>query len=428
MVGGLARSEVDDAGFVWDIGGHVGFSRFPLYNEVATRALKGDWACHRRCARIYLAGRFVPYPYQLNVHRVSRRRACRAAAEMLLARRGPPPPGESFARWARRYFGSAVSGDFLLPYNEKVWGYPAESLGTQWIADRVALPRPSTLLYSALFGRGKADWGPNRSFRFPRRGGTGALWQALARSLPPGVLTLSAPVEAIDPTSRTVETADECIGFDTLISSIPLPELLQRLSGIPAATREAGGALRHSAVHVVGFGFQGPRPAILDGLSWVYFPEPEIPFHRVTVLSNYSPHNVPPLLGAWSLLVEASETPWQPVATENLAGRTLAALEKANLVPRGAEPVSVWQHREAYGYPTPTVDRDTILARLLPALEARGIYSRGRFGAWRYEVSNQDHCFMQGVEIVDRLVRGRAENVVTLSGTTPPRAAARAAG
>ena len=46
---------------------------------------------------------------------------------------------------------------------------------------------------------------------------------------------------------------------------------------------------------------------------------------------------------------------------------------------------------------------------MLPALEQFDIYSRGRFGAWKYEVSNQDHSFMQGVEAVERIVNAREE-------------------
>jgi hypothetical protein len=42
-------------------------------------------------------------------------------------------------------------------------------------------------------------------------------------------------------------------------------------------------------------------------------------------------------------------------------------------------------------------------------LESRHIYSRGRFGAWKYEVSNQDHSFMQGVEVANRLLSGEPE-------------------
>lgn len=40
------------------------------------------------------------------------------------------------------------------------------------------------------------------------------------------------------------------------------------------------------------------------------------------------------------------------------------------------------------------------------------IYSRGRFGAWKYEVGNMDHSFMQRVEMVERILLGNEERIV----------------
>ncbi|MEL7485524.1 MAG: hypothetical protein AAFN41_14375, partial [Planctomycetota bacterium] len=71
--------------------------------------------------------------------------------------------------------------------------------------------------------------------------------------------------------------------------------------------------------------------------------------------------------------------------------------------------VSTWVKRVDYSYPTPSVERDDILAKVIPWLESHGIYSRGRFGLWKYEVSNTDHSVMQGVEVVDRILLGKEE-------------------
>ena len=74
--------------------------------------------------------------------------------------------------------------------------------------------------------------------------------------------------------------------------------------------------------------------------------------------------------------------------------------------------VSTFHRRLEYGYPTPFLGRDAALAAVDAALRPARVLSRGRFGAWRYEVSNQDHSFMQGVEAADWLVSGRPEETV----------------
>jgi UDP-galactopyranose mutase len=66
-----------------------------------------------------------------------------------------------------------------------------------------------------------------------------------------------------------------------------------------------------------------------------------------------------------------------------------------------------------YTYPLPGIERNGALEVIHPYLESRGISSRGRFGAWRYEVGNMDHSVAQGVEWVNRVVRGETADELT---------------
>jgi hypothetical protein len=71
-----------------------------------------------------------------------------------------------------------------------------------------------------------------------------------------------------------------------------------------------------------------------------------------------------------------------------------------------------WYHRAEYAYPIPTLSRDGIVNSLLPDLMRSGILSRGRFGAWLYEVGNMDHSFMQGFEAAAHVLFGAPELTV----------------
>jgi protoporphyrinogen oxidase len=193
-----------------------------------------------------------------------------------------------------------------------------------------------------------------------------------------------------------------------LISTMPINRLvdLSRLHDLAPVAE----TLLSSDVHVVGLGIEGELPCALTDRKWVYFPESSVPFYRATILSNFAPSNCPP--GHWSLLTESAQSAHRPIDLANHVEDVIAAFHREKIIPPGSRIVSRFQHVAAPGYPTPTLERDHALAALHAALETLGVYSRGRFGAWRYEIANQDHCFLQGAELAARLVCGHPELIL----------------
>src|SRR5262249_27618042 len=100
--------------------------------------------------------------------------------------------------------------------------------------------------------------------------------------------------------------------------------------------------------------------------------------------------------------------------------KTIKGLEANKLLGAGNKIISKWLYSAEYGYPTPSLERDEILKDVISTLDAIGAFSRGRFGGWKYEVSNQDHSFMQGVEWVNRIVTNEPEQTYRVDTNRDP--------
>ncbi len=201
-------------------------------------------------------------------------------------------PPAHFDAWLADTFGDELADLFMRPYNRKVWGYPLDWLDAAWIGDRVAVPDVDRVRQNIEQYRDDPSWGPNRRFRFPLRGGTGAIWRRVASMIPSGRLRFRQRIVRIDTDRRTVVDADGGrTPYDTLVSTMPLDRLVAIAEPLAPGAREAAGRLLFSSVHVVGIGIHGERPPSLATKCWMYFPEPHAPYYRVTVFSNYSPFN-----------------------------------------------------------------------------------------------------------------------------------------
>lgn len=182
--------------------------------------------------------------------------------------------------------------------------------------------------------------------------------------------------------------------YDFLLSTLPLNELLQITDGIPARTKEYASEFLWNSLTAVGVGARGKVPA---DKHWIYFPEENFPFYRVTLLSNYSRYLVPDE-NCFSLLAEVSESAYRPRNRWRFPEDVLAGLVKAGLLPSSnrRDILDIWMHEEKYAYPVPFLGRDSLLKKVIPLLARRNILSFGRFGLWKYEEGNTDHSFLQG--------------------------------
>ena len=412
QAGGLASSIVDKNGFTWDMGGHVLFSHYEYFDRLMEEVQGNQWVKHVREAWVWMRQRWIPYPLQNNIWRLPSRDLIPCLEGLLEAHRVAPAGSkkpESFGEWLSQTFGEGLCEAFMFPYNRKVWAYDPYELGIGWMKERVSTVDMGRVLRNLVLRKDDVTWGPNATFRFPLRGGTGAIWSNLLKGLPQDHIKLRHRLATVNAAGRSIMLQNGCEDvYDYLISTIPLEVLLQIIVDHPNLS-ELARPFVHSSTHIIGVGLQGQPPDDLKSKCWIYFPEPSVPFYRATVFSNYSPYNVACPGKQWSLMAEVSESEQKPVNINSVVGNTIAGFRACRFMTERTRIVSVWHRRLEHGYPTPWLGRDDVLGTVDPMLTSMNIYSRGRFGGWKYEVANQDHSVMQGVEAIDHILSGSKE-------------------
>jgi protoporphyrinogen oxidase len=191
--------------------------------------------------------------------------------------------------------------------------------------------------------------------------------------------------------------------YDVLINTTPLDQFVFSMTPRHGHLVEAASLLRHNGVYSVGIGIRKQCPS---DKSWIYFPEDNCCFYRVTYYSNYSPNNVPKEGEHYSLMCETSYSDHSPRDRDKIIEETIAGLVATGMITSADTDLIETTHvvQAEYAYPIPTLERDRALRVIQPFLQQHDVFSCGRFGAWKYELGNMDHSIMQGVETVNRIL------------------------
>ena len=328
-----------------------------------------------------------------------------AALEYRVANTKP----KDFDEWIVRMMGVGVADIFMRPYNYKVWAVPTTDMQCSWLGERVAAPNVKAVVKNVVLNKTAGNWGPNATFRFPAEGGTGGIWIAVANTIPKQNTRFGehGTVSKVDADAKKVTLKDgTTVKYQKLISTMSVDFLAEAMQSQELKSLTDG--LFYSTTHVIGVGIRGERPERIGDKCWLYFPEADCPFYRATIFSNYSPHNQPEASKKlatlqladgskpksseaaegpyWSIMIEVSESSKKPVDRANLLKDSIQGLINTEMLKPTDEIVSTYHRAFDHGYPTPSLERDGVLKDLLPKLQEKDIWSRGRFGSWKYEV------------------------------------------
>ncbi len=415
QAGGWASSRTTAEGFTFDFGGHVLFphKHYAGFAELLQKLPLG-WARSTPKRGVQTEGHFLPYPAQRNLQRLPFGKFLRALGSIALHRRtarAAEEEGGNLGSYLKQHFGPYLTELLMAPLNRKQWAHEPEQLTDVWARHRsgsstrnVADINLKRVVGNLLLGEDDPGWGPETQVAYPAQGGSGAIWTAVASAIPAEKMLLDTRIVSVSLANKTaLLSTGEMLQWEHLVTTMPLDTFLRSLEEEPELTGKAKRFVKARS-RLFGFGVRGVLPEQYAGLHSCQVTDADVPFWRLNFPTTVSRGNGPE--GCYSMLCEVSEPGGQPGRGEaELRAAVEASLEKMGLLgDPGLEIVSRWEYRIEHGYPVPFLERDALLTEVQPALEAANVYSRGRFGTWRYEISNQDHAYMQGVEVARRIL------------------------
>ncbi|MBI2373426.1 MAG: NAD(P)-binding protein [Deltaproteobacteria bacterium] len=384
QVGGLAKTLTRPNGFLCDGTGHWLHLATDEMRRYVDAVLGDNLAPRERRARVYSKGVFTLYPFQANTFGLPNEVVAECLHGLVRAKYEEKlPPPANYEQWIRKEFGEGIAKHFMFPYNQKIYGVPLATLSAGFAEKYVPRPSIEAVINGAL-GLSKEALGYNARFVYPKKGGIGALSEGIHARLARKAEHGRSPL-AIDLPRKTV-TLDggELVVFETLVSTIPLPELVRLCAeghpgSVPDTVVEAGRRLRANSVLYFDVAIRG-SPGPHQDYHWIYFPETSLPFYRVGSYSAVERSLAPE--GHRSYYVEIAQ---------------VGDLDPARFVEpvvKGLRSVGILEDEEDLVFMIPNVlspayvlvDHAYEAARrtILEFFETQPVSTVGRYGRWQY--------------------------------------------
>ncbi len=410
--GGHTASFRNEQGFLYDLGPHISFTKDERIQELFAGFVNSEYEALQVKLSNYWRGIRLTHPVQLHLHGLPHDLVTEIISEFVSEQSGEERPITNYEQWLVASFGRRFAELFPMQYTKKYHTTSADNLTTDWLGPRMYKPSLEEMIKGAL-----GPWNPGihyvSHFRYPTKNGFYSYQQGFPEIAD---LALNHKVVSIDPKTREIVFENgKKTGYDRLISSIPLPDLIPMIIDAPRDVLEASGRLACSTCVLVNVGVT--RQDLSDS-HMTYFYDEDICFSRLSFPHMLSATNVPQDCGSIQAEIYFSKK-YRPLTTNptDLIDTAVNDLRRSGILREEDKVLFSDTRLIRYANVIFDHDRPASLKTVHGFLNDVGIAYCGRYGDWDYMWTDQS--YISGERAAEFVIQESAKPASIASATFP---------
>lgn len=384
VMGGYCRT-FKSGEYVWDFAGHFfHFSHAGLKKKFESIISSDDTVNRVKDTRIYYKGSYVDYPFQKNIHQLSKEEMIECLVG--LYEKTESDSYDSFLQMLYGKFGEGITEKFLKPYNEKLYACDLNMLDVDAMGRFFPYADVKEIILN-MKKQNNASY--NQTFIYPKKGAESYV-EKLLEGLDKKRIYLNEEVVEVDIDKKAVRTNKGSYRYEYLISSIPLDKFA-RISHL--AIEE--GTFTYNQVLVLNLGFD--KPSVDKNVHWIYIPDKTVNFYRAGFYNN--------IIGTenLSMYIEIGYQKDDVVDNEEISRQlklTLQNLQKMKII----DDHVLVDHNSVVmnpAYVHITKKSLETVHRIQKDLERKNAHIIGRYGQWKY--CSIEDCMIDALKVKERI-------------------------
>ena len=395
--GGHTASFRYDNGFLFDEGPHVSFTDDTRIQSLLAESVHDQYQTVPYKVNNYWKGHWIKHPAHCNLHGLPPDFVVKILQDFIRAQQRDDRKIANYEQWLFASYGEEFARCFPMEYTKKFHTTTADNMSTDWLGPRMYKPKLEEVLYGCLSPT-TPDYHYVTEFRYPTNGGFVSYFNSFLNQTR---LQLGHQVVSINPKQKELSFSHGATArFDGLVSSIPLPDLVPMIVGVPADVLEAAHKLTCSGCMLVNIGVD--REDISEN-TVTYFYDQDILFTRLSFPHLMSRSNVPPGAGSIQAEVYYSKK-YRPLelTPEQCINRVTADLYRCGLLHQEDRILFSNTIDCPYANVIFDLERADALAAVHGYLDEVGIAYCGRYGEWNYTWTDQ--AFKSGEKAAQRVL------------------------